>query len=140
MDQAVKTYEKVIADNPLYAPALRQLALLYGNRPTDDPRAYELVTKAREAYPDDPEIAKTLGILNYRRGNYPQSEDLLKQAAAKRKEDPVLLYYLGAVYHQLKQYAQCKETLQEALSSNLSPELGGDATKALADCTEMAPQ
>ena len=97
-------------------PPLRQLALLYGNRSTDDPRAYELVTKARQAYPDDPEIAKTLGILNYRRGNYPQSEDLLKQAAAKRKEDPVLLYYLGAVYHQLKQYAQCKETLQEALS------------------------
>ena len=72
LDQAVKTYEKVVADNPLYAPATRQLALLYGQLPTDSPRAYELVTKARQAYPEDPEIAKTLGILNYRREHYPQ--------------------------------------------------------------------
>ena len=61
---------------------MRQLALLYGQRSTDDPKAYELVTKARQAYPDDPEIAKTLGILSYRRGYYPQSLELLKGAAA----------------------------------------------------------
>ena len=35
VDQAVKTYEKVIADNPHYAPATRQLALLYGQLSTD---------------------------------------------------------------------------------------------------------
>ena len=108
VDQAVKTYEKVVADNPLYAPATRQLALLYGQLSTDSAKAYELVTKARQAYPDDPEIAKTLGILNYRRGYYPQSVELLKQAAAKRKDDPELLYYLGEAYRQLKQYAECK--------------------------------
>ena len=140
IDQAVKTYEKVIADNPLYAPALRQLALLYGQRSTDDPKAYDLATKARQAYPDDPEIAKTLGILNYRRGFYPQSLELLKEAAAKRKDDPDLLYYLGEVYHQLKQYTECKETLQRALASNLSPGLADNAKTALADCTELVPQ
>src|SRR5262249_38901934 len=105
VDQAVKTYEKVIADNPLYAPATRQLALLYGRLSTDSAKAYELVTKARQAYPDDPDIAKTLGILNYRRGYYPQAVELLKQATAKRKDDPVLLYYLGVVHHKLKQWA-----------------------------------
>src|SRR5439155_18763254 len=30
VDQAVKTYEQLVADNPLYAPATHQLALLYG--------------------------------------------------------------------------------------------------------------
>ena len=140
-DQAIKTYEKVIADNPFYAPALRQLAVLYGQRSTtDDPKAYELATKARQAYPGDPEIAKALGILNYRRGNYPQSLELLKEAAAKRKDDPDLLYYLGEVYHQLKQYTECKETLQRALASNLSPGLADNAKTALADCTELVPQ
>jgi tetratricopeptide (TPR) repeat protein len=139
-DQAIKTYEKVIADNPLYAPALRQLALLYGKRSTADSNALDFATKARQAYPDDPEIAKALGILNYRRGNYSQSLELLKEAAAKRKDDPDLLYYLGEVYHQLKQYAECKETLQRALASNVSPGLANDARTALGDCTEMAPQ
>ena len=116
-------YEKVVTDYPLYAPATRQLAKLYAQRSTDDPKAYDLVTKARQAYPDDPEIAKALGILNYRRQYYPQSSELLKEAAAKRKDDPELLYYLGDVYRQLKQYNECKEALQRALDLNLSPRL-----------------
>jgi tetratricopeptide (TPR) repeat protein len=138
-DQAVKTYEKAVADNPLYAPASRQLALLYGQLATDSPRAYELVTKARQAYPDDPDIAKTLGILNYRRGYNPQAAELLKEAAVKRKDDPELLYYLGEVHHQLKQWDECKGVLQRALTLNLSPGLADDAKRALADCSEPAP-
>jgi tetratricopeptide (TPR) repeat protein len=139
VDQAVKTYEKVVADNPSYAPAMRQLALLYGQLSTDSPKAYELVTKARQAFPDDPVIAKTLGILNYRRGFYPQSVELLKEAAAKRKDDPEVLYYLGEVYRQLKQYTECKGELERALTLNLSPGLADDARRALAECSETSP-
>jgi tetratricopeptide (TPR) repeat protein len=137
VDQAVKTYEKVVANYPLYAPATRQLALLYGQR--DEPKAYELATKARQAYPEDPEIAKTLGVLNYRRGYYPQSAELLKEAAAKLKDDPELLYYLGGAYRQLKQWNECKGTLQRALTLNLSPGLADEARRALADCSETSP-
>src|SRR5262245_33919664 len=140
VDQAVKTYEKVIAENPLHAPATRQLALLYGQLSTDSAKAYELVTKARQAYPDDPDIAKTLGILNYRRGFYPQAVEVLNQATAKRKDDPELLYYLGEVHHQLKQWDECKGVLERALTLKLSPGLADDARRALADCSEMVPQ
>ena len=140
VDQAVKTYEKVIDGDPHYAPATRQLALLYGKLSTDSDKAYELVTKARQAYPGDPGIAKTLGILNYRRGYYPQSIELLKEAAAKQKDDSEVFYYLGEVYRQLKQYTECKETLQRALNLNLPPRFAEDAKSALADCAEMAPQ
>ena len=140
VNEAVKTYEKVVTDNPFYAPAARQLALLYSQRSTDDPKAYELAAKARQAYPEDPEIAKALGILNYRRGFYPQSLELLKEAATKRKDDPELFYYLGEVNHQLKLYTECKELLQRSLTLSLSPRLADDARTALADCTEMAPQ
>jgi tetratricopeptide (TPR) repeat protein len=139
VDQAVRSYEKLVADNPFYTPATHQLALLYGQLSTDSAKAYELVTKARQAYPDDPDIAKALGILNYRRAYYPQSLELLKEAAAKRKEDPQVLYYLGEVHHQLKQYSECKDTLERALTLNLSPGLADDARRALAECSEAAP-
>ena len=139
VDQAVKTYEKLIADDPQYAPATRQLALLYGQLSTDSAKAYDLVTKARQAHPDDPEIAKTLGILNYRRGYYPQSLELLKEAAVKQKDDPELLYYQGEVHRQLKQYAECKSALERALTLNLSPGLADDAKRALGECSEAAP-
>jgi tetratricopeptide (TPR) repeat protein len=139
VDQAVKTYEKVVADNPAYAPATRQLALLYGQLSTDSAKAYELVTKAHEAFPDDAMITKTLGILSYRRAFYPQSLELLKEAAAKRKDDPEVLYYLGEVHRQLKQYPECKDELERALTLNLPRGLANDAKGALAECSESSP-
>jgi TolA-binding protein len=40
VDQALKTYEKLLADYPQFAPALRQLALRYGQRATADTGTY----------------------------------------------------------------------------------------------------
>jgi tetratricopeptide (TPR) repeat protein len=140
VDQAVKTYEKLLADDPYYAPATHQLALLYGQLSTDSQKAYELIEKARQAYPNDPLIAKTLGILNYRRGYYPQSLQLLTEAAAKRKDDAELLYYLGEDYNQLKQWNECRDNLQRALAMNLPPGLESDAKRVLAGCTDPTPQ
>jgi tetratricopeptide (TPR) repeat protein len=135
-DQAVKTLEKIVADSPQYGPAMRQLAVLYGERGVDDPKAYDLVQKARQSYPDDADITKTLGILSYRRQFYPQSAELLKEAARTRKDDPELFYYLGAARQKLKQWNECKTALERALSLNLPSELAGKAQQALAECSE----
>jgi len=104
IDQAVKTYEKEVDTNPQYSPALRQLVVLYGQRSIDSPKAFELAQKARQAYPQDPDVAKTLGIFSYRRDFYPRAAELLREALATRKDDPELVYYLGQVHHQLKQW------------------------------------
>jgi tetratricopeptide (TPR) repeat protein len=136
VDQAVKTYEKVLSDDPLYGPATRQLAKLYGQRHSDDAKAFDVVNRARQSYPDDPEIAKALGILNYRRGYYPQSVELLKEAARNRKHDAEVLYYLGEDYNQLKQWNECKDTVQQALAMNLPPELASNAKRILAVCSD----
>ena len=120
LDQALKTYEKVVSDHPLFAPATRKPALLYGRRATDDAKAYEQVTKARQLFPDDPEIAKTLGIMTYRRGLYPQAAVLLKDAATKLNDDSDLLVQLGEAYHQIKQWKECEAVLQRALKLNPS--------------------
>jgi len=140
VDQAVKTYEKIVAEFPQYAPATRQLALLYGQRLAGDPKAYELVQKARQSFPDDADIAKTLGILTYRRELYPRSAELLQEVAAKRPDDPEALYYLGAAHHQLKQWKECKVVLERAVSLNLSPGLADKAKQDLADCSDALPQ
>jgi Flp pilus assembly protein TadD len=107
--------------------------LLYARRSSDDPKAYELTTKARQAYPDDPEIAKALGILTYRRGLYPEASELLKQVAEKRKDDPDLLYYLGMAYYQLKRPEEAEGPLQRALGLNLAPNLADEARRVLDD-------
>src|SRR5262249_33572571 len=58
-DKAAGTYEKILSGYPQFGPALRQLALLSGQRSADDPKTpdspklFDTVSKARLAYPDD---------------------------------------------------------------------------------------
>jgi len=137
-DQAVMALEKVVADNPQYGPAMRQLAVLYGERSVDDAKAYDLVQKAHQTYPDDAAITKTLGVVSYRRQLYPQSVALLEEAARTRKDDPELFYYLGAARQQLKQWSECKAALERASSLNLPSELAESAKRALGECSELA--
>ena len=118
-DQAIATYQKAIDANPLFAPALRDLALVYSTRAADASKAFDMAAKARQAYPDDAELAKTFGILNFKRGLYPQSAELLNQAAGSRRNDADIQLYLGKSYQQLKRWDECKSALERALALNL---------------------
>ena len=137
-DDAIKTYDKLLAADPYFTPALQRLAILYGQKSVDDPKAFDVAQKAYQAYPDDPEVTKALGILNYRRDYYARAADLLKQAAAKRADDAEIIYYLGAAQHQLKQWPDCKATFERATNLNLPPALAEKAKGFLAACTENA--
>ena len=137
-DQAIDTYQKAIDANPLFAPALRDLALVYSARAADDSKAFDMAAKARQAYPDDAELAKTFGILNFKRGLYPQSAELLNQAAGSRRDDADIQLYLGKSYQQLKRWDECKSALERALALNLPAASREDAQTQLANCTEQA--
>jgi len=137
-DQAIDTYQKAIDANPLYAPALRDLALVYSAR--GDSKAFDMTAKARQAYPDDAELAKTFGLLNFKRGLYPQSAELLNQAAGSRRDDADIQFYLGKSYQQLKRWDECKSALERALALNLPVASREDAQAQLANCTEQAAQ
>jgi tetratricopeptide (TPR) repeat protein len=140
VDEALKSYEKVVATNPQFAPATRRLAVLYREHNVEDQKAFELTEKARQAYPQDPDIARALGILNYRRQYYPRAAELLQEAARTRADDPELQFYLGAAHYQLKQWNQCKAVLERALSLNPVPKLAEEARRISAECSEMSPQ
>ena len=139
-DEAVKSYEKIVATNPQFAPATRRLAMLYKERNVEDSKAFELTEKARQAYPQDENIAKVLGILNYRRQYYPRAAELLQEAARVGVDDPELQFYLGAAHYQLKQWNQCKAVLERALTLNPAPKLAEEARRISAECSEINPQ
>jgi tetratricopeptide (TPR) repeat protein len=135
-DQAIATYQKVIDANPLFAPALRDLTLAYLARGIDDSKAFDITAKARQAYPDDAEIAKTFGILNFKRGLFPQSAELLTQAAGVRRSDADVQLYLGKSYQQLKRWDDCKSAFERALALSLPATAKTDAQTQLTACTE----
>ena len=129
--EAAHGYERILNRFPQFAPAARNLALLCAARLGNEQRAYELATQARSTYPDDTALAKSLGILCYKRGEFPRAVQLLEQSALSHNDDGEALCYLGMSYCQVRQPAQGKLTLQKALALSLPPTLADQAKSAL---------
>jgi tetratricopeptide (TPR) repeat protein len=131
---AQQTYEAVLDNYPGFTPAEKHLVLLYAEDGKNDGKAYPLAVKARQAFPDSPEVAKALGLIVYRQGDYARAASLLEESASQlNRGDPELMYYLGMASYQLKHNAQCKIALQKALDLNLSGTQAVDAKRILAE-------
>lgn len=130
---AINLYEKAFARYPAFAPAARSLLMLYAQQPGDEQKAFDFGTKARAAFPDDPELARTMGLVAYRRGDYLRASQLLQESVQKLNPDGEALYYLGMAHYQLKQKSASKVELQRALGLNLESKLAEDARKTLAE-------
>jgi Tfp pilus assembly protein PilF len=129
---ATETYEKALGHYPDFSPAQKRLAILYASNPGDSQKALDVATKARQAFPDDAEVAKAFGIIVYRRGEYARAASLLQESARKRDSDGELMYYLGMAQFQLNKRTESKQTLQRALELGLKDELAVEARKNLA--------
>jgi Flp pilus assembly protein TadD len=129
---AVKAYEQALNRYPEFVPAMRQLAILLADNPGNDPRTYELATKARESLPNDPAIAKALGVLLYRRGDFRGAIRFLNENAQKEAPDGRTMYYLGMAHYQLKESQEAGKALQKALGLNLPAPLADEARRILA--------
>jgi tetratricopeptide (TPR) repeat protein len=130
---AKQTYEKVLARFPDFIPAKKHLAILYAQEPGDDRRAYDLAIKAREALPDDPDVARALGIITCRQGDYARSEKFLKESAAKKGSDAQSAYYLGIAQYNLHEKDDSKKNLILALNSKLPDNHAAEAKRILAE-------
>ncbi len=130
---AEQTYEGVLKHYPDFTPAQKQLAILYTKNPSNDAKAYPLAVKARTAFPGDPEVAKALGLLVYRQGDYSRAATLLQESARQKNGDADLMYYLGMAQYHLKNRAESKTALQKALDLNLSGAQAVEAKRVLAE-------
>jgi len=130
---AIGVYEGILAKNPLFLPASREVVILYAEVSGDDQKAYALGVKTRDSYPGDPELAKALGILAYRRQDYKRSIQLLKESARTRQDDASIYYYVGLGHSKLKENAESKAAFQRALALNLDEKLSADAKRVMAE-------
>jgi len=128
LQPARQAYERALGVYPDFTPAKKRLACLYADG--EDPKAYDMAVAAREAFPDDVEVARALGIAFYRRGDYTSASRLLTETVRNGGEDARTQYYLGMSNFQLKN-KQGKQNLQRALSLNLEPKLAEDAKRVL---------
>jgi Flp pilus assembly protein TadD len=129
---AQDAYNQALAALPMFAPAERQLVILDARHFQNDAAGYTLAEKARAAYPDDPEVAKSLGILSYYQGNFSRSAEVLQECIEEGQNSAEVYYYLGMAYYGLKENGQSKPALEKALALNVSGRLADEARRTLA--------
>ena len=129
--EAGKIYEKILAQDSLFSPATRRLAILYAQKLGDDSKAYDLAVKARVNFPHDPELAAVLGTLDYRRSDYAGAVLLLQESLRAHSDVPAILFYIGMSHYQLKELAQGRTELQRALDLNLDEPQASEAKRTL---------
>ncbi len=130
---ATETYTDILRRLPDFAPAQKRVAALYAQDPSAVAAAYDLATKARKTFPDDPELSELLGRLSYEKKEYPHAIQLLQETARKRPLDADALFYLGMSQLQARQTAEARGALNQALVAGLQEPLATEAKRALAD-------
>lgn len=126
-------YSKVIKTFPSFVPAHKHLAILLCSSASDDAAAYEHAIRAREGFPDDPEVARALGILSFRRKEYTRAASLLAESSRKRPSDAEVFYYLGVAQSHLKQKSESRLALERAVALGTNAVFVPDAKRILAE-------
>jgi tetratricopeptide (TPR) repeat protein len=130
-DGARETLLIVLDEYPDFAPAQRDLAILYSGDSSAREKAYELATVARHNLPDDAILARTLGVLSFHRADYSYAVQLLEECGKSEALDAEALYYLGMARIQLNRRDKGYEALRGALKQGLSDPLATEARQAI---------
>ncbi len=131
--EARDAHEKLLRRYPGFTPSTRQLATLYSERLNDDSKAFTFASKARTADPKDTRVAKTLGSLALRRGDFKYAVQLFTEVANAQPQDADLQFQLGLAYLRLKQLPDCRAALERAIALNPTGTFIPEARKILAD-------
>jgi Flp pilus assembly protein TadD len=138
--EASAIYNGVLQKWPDFAPAQKRLASIYVNEPANAGKAYELASKARRSLADDPELAKTLGILSFQRKEYARTVQFLQESEAKKPLEGKSLFMLGIAHLQLGHKAEAKKILDRALAAGIPDDLAKQAKDAIVELDKAADQ
>lgn len=128
---AVAAHRKALQSFPRFTPALKRLAVLLARDNPPTAAALDAATKAREALPNDPQIAAVLGTIHFRRGEFPRAATLLGEAARASTASPEIHYMLGMAQKELGEKERSQASLRRALELGLSGESADAARAAL---------
>jgi uncharacterized protein HemY len=139
MKSAATIYTGILQKLPDFAPAQKRLAAIYSEDPANVDKGYELASKARRTLPEDPTLARTLGVLSWQRKDYARAVQLLEEADRKKSLDAKSLFYLGMAHLQLGHKDQGKQALDRALAAGLPDALAIQAKTKIAALEKASP-
>ena len=112
-------YERILAVNPKFAPALNNLSWIYAMNLGQVEKAYELARRACDLTPGDPRVADTLGWILYLKGQYTSALHLLSECAEKLPAEPTVQFHLAQTHYMLGQEVPARLAFERALQMKL---------------------
>ena len=131
--EARQAYERILTIYSAFTPAMKRIAIVLAELGTDDAKAVQIGGKAREADPQDAELAKALGKVSLRRGDARYAAQLLEESARSRATDGDVWYSLGLARLQLGQKEPGKAALEKALELEPQGAFAADAKLRLTE-------
>ena len=116
MDEARKRFEAVLDRDPKAAAAANNLAWIYAETGGDLDRALRLATSARQAVPDEPQIADTIGWIYYKKNLPLLAVPEFEKAIALDPANAAFHHHLGLALIAGGQSAKGTAALQRALT------------------------
>jgi len=131
LEEANKEYRKVLALSPKHPLAANNLAANLADGGGNLDEALKFAQIAREAAPEDPSVADTLGWVYFRKGLVESAHPLIADTAGKMKNNASIRYHLGMVLAKMGRGKEAAVELKAALS--LDPKFPGadEAKKTL---------
>lgn len=129
---AVQTYEKLLTIDPNSGVALNNLAYLYSEQLGELEKGYQMAQKARQALPQDPNVADTLGWILYRKNQYRRALNLLEESVEKLPSSAPGQYHVGMTHYMMGEEQLAHAALQLALQLDRNFRGVEDAQQCLA--------
>ena len=108
----------MLAVQPNSPAAANNLAWLIAMEKDGDlSEALRLAMLAKQAMPDEPHIADTLGFVHLKRGSYPLAASQFQQALGNKPDDPLITFHLAQAQFGKGDKAEAIATLKKALES-----------------------
>ena len=76
-----------------------------------------MAQKAVERFPNDPNIADTLGWIYYQRGEYERAYGQFQKLLDQKADNPIFNYHLGMVLYKQGRRQEAREYLEKALET-----------------------
>ncbi|WP_163096142.1 tetratricopeptide repeat protein [Acidithiobacillus ferrianus] len=118
---ALQTMQSFTASHPDATFARQYLAFLY-LKMGGLTQAYRIYQQLAQQYPDDPDIALSLGLMDINRADWKGAETALWRARELAPQSPAPLYYLGRLYESQGRWAEALQWYQRIHSGPLHPE------------------
>ncbi len=114
-DLAEQEFRKVLAVDPLNAPAANYLGYMLADRGVRLEESVKYIQKALELDPSNGAYMDSLGWAYFKMNRYDLAEPQLERAAQKISDDPTIQEHLGHLYKQMGKKNLAREAWERAL-------------------------